>query len=802
MTTISAGDGKVLVAGIALRKRGYFAHLIHPEKKRPIGDGWGLARWDEDKLRETAGRYPGAGVGIALGPGRAPGGGWLIDAEVDGPEGEDSLDTLLGGERPETPSWGSARGDHTLFTVDGHQLQKLLVAAGAEEGKDPKGKGAWHLPELPGLELRTGGYKGDGAAKQVQSVVPPTVGTDGKPRAWKVSPRTKVAELPGAAYAFLEDLAERKAIQGEGMVAAGDGQPPGGNGKAGAAARQGLIDAYAAGALRAECDAVEHEPEGGRNDRLNVAAYNLGQLVGARALVRSEVEKALSVSAKRAGLGEAETRRTIKSGLDDGTARPRDLSRIDDGRYRPSSNGDGHHGTAVATDAALAKHPRTDTGNAERMFARFGTAIRYCHAWKKFLRFDGCRWVLDDIPGLHNLAKKTARKILAEAATIANDKRRTALIKWARQSEGRSRLGAMIALLIAEDGVATPKDAFDSHPWLLNVENGTIDLQTGRLRPHRRDDLITMMVPVRVEPDAKCPLWDATLHKVFAGNAGLIGFWDRLCGLALTGVTHEQILPILWGGGSNGKSTIVKTLVNLLGPDFAMIAPPGLLIKKHTESHPTERATLYGKRLVVEMETEQGVRLNENLIKHLTGGDPITCRRMNEDFWSFDPTHKLMLCTNHKPEVRGTDHAIWRRPKLVPFTVTIPESEAITDMPARLRAEYPGILARCVRGCLDWQRNGLGVPSEVVTATDQYRVEQDVLSEFIKEECVVADSLSAKATPLYERYRQWAGSDAINQRTFGKAMSERGFERYQSNGTWYRGIGLCAPAKADDDDSD
>src|SRR4051812_35109700 len=167
MTAISRGDSKVLVAAIALRKRGYWAHLIHPEEKRPIGEKWGLTRWDEEKLRQTAQKYPTAGVGIALGPIRAPGGGWLIDAEVDGPEGEDSLDRLLGGERPDSPSWGSARGDHTLFTVDGQRLQKLLMAAGAVEGKDDKGKGAWKLAELPGLELRTGGYKTDGAVKQV-----------------------------------------------------------------------------------------------------------------------------------------------------------------------------------------------------------------------------------------------------------------------------------------------------------------------------------------------------------------------------------------------------------------------------------------------------------------------------------------------------------------------------------------------------------------------------------------------------------------------------------------------------------
>jgi hypothetical protein len=339
MTTISKGDGNVLVAAIALRMRGFWVHLIHPGDKRPIGNGWGLTRWDEDKLRETAQRYPAAGVGIALGPIRAPGGGWLVDLEIDGQEGEGSLGTFLGGPCPETPIWRSARGDHTLFVVDGHRLQKLLIAAGAEEGKDERGKGSWHLAELPGLELRTGGYKSNGAVKQVQSVVPPTVGTDGQPRKWRVRPTVLVADLPEAAYTFLEAIAGQKvAVNGNGKLKADPAKP-----KLKVPGKQDAVSAYAARALEEECRAVKDEPEGGRNKRLNVAAFNLGQFVGARALLRSEVEKSLTEVAKRAGLGETETRNTIRSGLDAGEKEPRDLSDVGTRGYRPSSNGHGHH---------------------------------------------------------------------------------------------------------------------------------------------------------------------------------------------------------------------------------------------------------------------------------------------------------------------------------------------------------------------------------------------------------------------------------------------------------------------------
>jgi putative DNA primase/helicase len=454
-------------------------------------------------------------------------------------------------------------------------------------------------------------------------------------------------------------------------------------------------------------------------------------------------------------------------------------------------------GGGDGSDGSLARLPQTDTGNAERLVARSGDRIRHCHRWKKWLHFDGRRWVLDDPATIHQLAKRAIRKILAEASTIEDDQARKALVKWARTSEARERLNATIALAAMEEGIPIRPEALDTDPWLLNCLNGTIDLRRGILFPHRREDFLTMMSPVEFDATARCPLWDSVLWKVFDGNEDLIGFWDRLCGICLTGTVHEQILPILWGQGSNGKSTLVKTLVNLLGPDFAILAPPGLVQVKRGDAHPTERAILHGKRLVVEMETADGVRLNEALIKLLTGGDRITCRRMGEDFWDFDPTHKLFLCTNHKPEVRGTDHAIWRRPKLIPFTVTIPDSEAITDLPDQLRAEYPGILARCVRACLDWQRNGLQVPKEVTEATQQYKDEQDTLAGFLAEECQIADPRldqpRTKATPLYERYRQRAqrlGEDPMSLTSFGKAMKEKGFQKKESHGMWYLGIGL------------
>jgi putative DNA primase/helicase len=457
----------------------------------------------------------------------------------------------------------------------------------------------------------------------------------------------------------------------------------------------------------------------------------------------------------------------------------------------PSEDGNAPSGTDL--DRELSRLAQTDVGAAERLIRRHGEDLRFCHPWNKWLTWDGLRWALDQTAAVSRSAMHTAHMIRVEAEFKTDEKERRTHRQWGKVTEHRSRIEAMMHLAKALEGVPVLPSHLDQDPWLLNVLNGTLDLKTGELRPHRREDLITALAPVEYHADATCPLWESTLGRIFDGNERLIQFFQRLCGRCLTGDVSEQVLPILYGTGANGKSTILNVLLGLLGPDYAMEAPPGLLLLKSGESHPTDRASLFGKRLVVDVESAEGARLNENLVKQLTGGDMITARRMREDFWSFTPTHKLMLATNHEPEIRETKNAIWRRLKLIPFTVAIPEEEQIADLPQRLQAEYSGILAWCVRGLADWQFNGLQPPDEVVDATAAYRAEQDTLAEFLAEECMIDRELKAKAGLLYERYRGFLGGlglSPISSTAFGKAMIERGFERHKSGGNWYLGLGL------------
>ncbi len=292
------------------------------------------------------------------------------------------------------------------------------------------------------------------------------------------------------------------------------------------------------------------------------------------------------------------------------------------------------------------------------------------------------------------------------------------------------------------------------------------------------------------DAEATCPLWLQFLDRIFASNASLIQFVQRVCGICLTGDASEQILLVYHGVGANGKSVLLNTQLAMMGLDYAMQAPPDLLMAKSQDSHPTERADLFGKRLVCSIETEDGRRLAESLVKSLTGGDRIRARRMHEDFWEFTPSHKLILACNHRPVIRGTDYGIWRRIRLIPFNVVIPAEEQDKNLAAKLAAELQGILAWAVQGCMDWQRHGLSEPAEVVDATASYRVEQDALAEFISQRCTLDPDTYDRACRLFAAYSSWIGDKSITQRRFGKAMTERGFERFNNNGVHYRGIRL------------
>jgi len=465
-----------------------------------------------------------------------------------------------------------------------------------------------------------------------------------------------------------------------------------------------------------------------------------------------------------------------------------------------SANGRGKVGPQRTTKFNL-----TDLGNAERLIDQHGSDLHYCEEWEKWLTWDSTCWNIGNRAEIEQRAALTVRSIYAEAAQIDDPDDRKAVVKHAFRSEAAGRIQSMIDLARGLEGVPVKSSEMDANSWLLNVNNGTLDLHSGDLHEHARENRITKLAPIAHDPNALCPTWDAFLYRIMAGNMRLIGFLRRAVGYALTGEVSEQCFFILYGTGQNGKSTFLETIGAVLN-DYRVHTPTETILTKRGDSIPNDIARLRGARLVTAIETDEGKRLAESLVKQMTGGDTVVARFMRAEWFEFKPEFKLFLATNHKPVIRGTDKAIWRRIRLIPFTVTIPDAEQDKALPDKLKAELPGILNWCVQGCLDWQSEGLGAPEEVKAATAEYRREMDVLAVFLTECCIspprggdIQDSptpLKTRASELYNAYVKWCEENneyKMSGTTFGRRLTERGFEKKRQDYGWeYQGIGVLS----------
>ncbi len=419
----------------------------------------------------------------------------------------------------------------------------------------------------------------------------------------------------------------------------------------------------------------------------------------------------------------------------------------------------------------------TDFENAERLVSLYGRDIRYCHAWEKWLVWDGVRWGIDRTEAVKRMAKNTIRKIYSEADNAGDESKRQALAKHAIHSESNARIKSMLSLAKSEKNIPLlPKD-LDQDLWLFNCENGTIDLNTGELVKHDRDHQISKLSSVTYDSEAKCPQWHAFLNRIMDNNQELISFLQRAIGYSLTGDTSEQCLVILHGSGANGKSTFLQAVSAMMG-DYTIQTPTETLLVKQKGAIPNDVARLRGARLVTASEAEADQRLAESLIKQMTGGDKISARFLRQEWFDFEPTHKIFLATNHKPIIQGTDPAIWRRIRLIPFNVTIPEKERDLKLLEKLKQELPSILTWAVKGCLEWQKKGLGEPDEVRNATKSYREEMDVLAPFLNDRCQDVPTAEVSTKELYDAYITWCeenGERPMAKRTLGAKLSEKGY---------------------------
>jgi putative DNA primase/helicase len=487
------------------------------------------------------------------------------------------------------------------------------------------------------------------------------------------------------------------------------------------------------------------------------------------------------------------------------------------GQPEASHDEEANDGQEVAGDEPSAVGLRNDTDNAERFAHRYRDRLRHCWAWKKWLLWDGKRWREDDTGRAERAGrvaiKRDYAEVAREIAALKDDAVRAddqqakeklrALLKRAEfllKSMDKRRVDAMLSFARSE--LPVPLEALNTYPDLLNCNNGTLDLRTGELRPHRREDYLTTLCRRNYRPGAPRPVFNAFLDSVLPGEE-LQRFVQQLFGLGLIGTVHEHILPIFYGAGRNGKTTLVEAVLGTLGKDYADAIAPELLLARNNEAHPTEVADLFGRRIVVGAETKAGKWLNTAAVKRLTGAETLKGRRMREDFWSFLPSHTIFLLTNNKPKVDEQNIATWSRLKLVPFTATFykpnelppgadPRFLADTTMPGKLLAEAEGILAWMVEGCLDWQRNGLIVPDEVEQATEGYRADCDLVARFLAERTRKAPGSKVRANAVYGWFQRWLGDVGedghVSMMAFGERVEQLGVRKRTSNGVWYLGI--------------
>lgn len=442
-------------------------------------------------------------------------------------------------------------------------------------------------------------------------------------------------------------------------------------------------------------------------------------------------------------------------------------------------------------DNILVGANRTDLGNAECLEALHGERLRFCHTQEKWLIWDGARWVVDGDGEAARLARETARARYFSAFEIDDPDERKIFAHFCLSSENQGRIKSALEAAQSLSGMATTIESWDTVHNLFATRGGaTVDLSTGAARPASQADYLTMAAGVAYDPEADCPRWKQFLSEIFNGDKELISYVQRAVGYSLTGETSEQKMFICHGLGANGKSTFLE-IVGALAGDYHMAASFATFDADNRDTKRDDLAVLRGRRMVVAVESDEDKRLAEARVKSITGCDLISCRFLFGKYFNYRPTYKVWLAVNHKPIVHGTDHGIWRRLALIPFTQTFSGARLDPKLPAKLRAEMAGILNWALEGARLWYAHGLGACAAVDNATSDYRSESDIIGQWMDENCTLGATLKTEAKELYSNYRLWAevnGMRPMTSTAWGRRMSERpSLEKHRRA---YIGIGL------------
>ncbi len=725
-----------------------FALVPCDGKKVPI-----LRGWNRNPVRsiEEAKRFPRATKwGVVCGHS----GVTVVDVDPEG------METLAGWEfdygpittlRARTPRGGN----HLYFRhVDGVQ-----TTAATNDN-------------IPGIDTRAGdGNDGNGYA-----IAPPSPGYS-----W-LDPAAEIEEMPD----WLKEI-----LRGKGYFKTGKTHTPPPPREA---AARGDGTKYALKALATESEKVRKAVEGSRNATLNSAAFSVYQLVAGGELAEGVATSQLEQAARACGLDDDEIAKTLESAHRGGFGSPRGAPKA----------------TEVPREAAdLLSYHLTEAGNGERFAAYSDGNARYIYAFKQWATWNGRHWSLDGDGGANETGLKMVRELHRQigqmAVTEDNTEARKRLSAWAFRSENRTTLTNSLAL--AEHLAKIDESAFDAHPFLINFKNGTLDLRSQSFKPHAREDFLTQLINFDYLPTARADRWERFLSEIFLGREDLIRFIQKAVGYSLTGSYEERCVFILYGFGKNGKSTFLNVLAHVLGPYAGSLNADALMIQKYADDKQLDFAALRAARFVTASECENNKRLAESKIKQLSGGDKLNARFLHKNFFAFTPQFKIWLATNHKPEIRGVDDAIWDRIRLIPFDYRPKPEDVDKRLTTTLMAEAEGILSWAVEGARLWQKEGLDAPECVVKATTGYRAESDFLKEFLEAETEHTNNPRDFITKefLYGCYAAQINTGHVphmSQSRFSKALRERGYESARVHGGTHVWIGLARRTKPREDSDD
>lgn len=751
-------------AALDLAARGFAVFPCKPRGKQPATQhGLHDATTDPDRIRAWWAQTPSANVAIATGE---ISGIVVVDVDTDH-DGESTLAALEveHGPLPVTPrALTGGDGFHHVFAHPGVEVRNTAGKLG------------------PGIDTRgDGGY----------IVAPPSLHPSGNVYEWLIAPgEVDLAPLPGW---LLEQLQRRP-------------EPPAAAARPRHTPGPGEVTPYARKVLDERLGEVRQAIAGTRNDTLNQAAFRLGQLVAGGQVPEQLVVDELTAAAAAVGLGAGETDKTIGSGLSAGKADPqypdprRSSTSTSTSTRSSSSPGavepdpppwpdDEASGDSAPIvdrmahdDGIRLAHRLTEVGNAQRLVEAYGHELRYVPQWGAWLVWRGDRWERDTTGAIDRRAKRIAAALFAEAITHADAATRKQWLAHAGKTETSRGVAALIRLAQSEPTIPVEPHQLDADPWLLNVANGTLDLRTGRLRPHTQADLITKRIPIAYDPTATYPDWDRFLDTATGGDHELARFLQRAVGYSLTGDTSEEKLFFVHGPTAAGKSTFMEAVKAMLG-DYASQSDFETFLARNDAGGPRgDIARLAGARLVASIEVDEGKKLAEGLVKTLTGGDTVTARFLYRDEFEFRPAFKLWLVANHAPRVRHSDDAMWRRILRIPFDH--PPVERDDTLKPRLRdPEHggPAVLAWAVAGCQQWLDRGLDTPASVTTATAGYRADMDPLGEFLEDRCefIPADpDVWVSAAALRAAYEDWCREEGqkltLSPKAFKDTLEEHG----------------------------